>query len=69
MAIVANGMFGGELPWSMVAIGGGIAVAIIVVDEILRRRGSSFRTPVLAVGGGHLSTARDSWCRSSSAAC
>ena len=52
MANVANGMFGGELPWTMVAIGGGIAVAIIIVDEILRRRGSSFRTPVLAVAVG-----------------
>ncbi len=52
MASVARGMFGGELPWNMVAIGGGIAVAIIIVDEILRRRGSSFRTPVLAVAVG-----------------
>ena len=52
MASVANGMFGGELPWGMVAIGGGIAVAIIIIDEILRRRGSSFRTPVLAVAVG-----------------
>ncbi len=52
MASVANGMFGGELPWGMVAIGAGIAIAIIVLDEILRMRGSTFRTPVLAVAVG-----------------
>ena len=48
VASVARGMFGGELPWGMVAAGAGIAVAIIILDEILRRRGSSFRVPVLA---------------------
>jgi putative OPT family oligopeptide transporter len=52
MASVARGMFGGELPWNMVAIGAGIGIAIIVLDEILRVRGSSFRTPVLAVAVG-----------------
>jgi putative OPT family oligopeptide transporter len=52
MASVARGMFGGELPWGMVAIGGGIGIAVIVLDEILRKRGSSFRTPVLAVAVG-----------------
>ena len=52
MASVARGMFGGELPWGMVAIGAAIGVAIIVIDEILRVRGSSFRAPVLAVAVG-----------------
>lgn len=52
MASVAKGMFGGVLPWNMVAIGAGIGVAIIVVDELLKARGSSFRTPVLAVAVG-----------------
>ena len=52
MASVARGLFGGELPWGMVAIGAGIGVAIIVLDEILRIRGSTFRTPVLAVAVG-----------------
>ena len=51
--VVANGMFGGELPWTMVAIGGGIGVA----DHHRRRdpaqaRHRSFRTPVLAVAVG-----------------
>jgi putative OPT family oligopeptide transporter len=52
MASVARGMFGGELPWGMVAIGAGIGIAVIVLDEILRMRGSTFRTPVLAVAVG-----------------
>jgi putative OPT family oligopeptide transporter len=52
MASVAKGMFGGALPWNMIAIGAAIGVAIIVLDEILKSRGSSFRTPVLAVAVG-----------------
>jgi putative OPT family oligopeptide transporter len=52
MASVARGLFGGALPWGMVTIGAGIGVAIIVLDEILRRRGIKFRTPVLAVAVG-----------------
>jgi putative OPT family oligopeptide transporter len=52
MASVARGMFGGSLPWSMVITGGLIAVAIIVLDEILRRRGAAFRVPVLAAAVG-----------------
>lgn len=52
MASVAKGLFGGQLPWDMIAIGALIGVAIIVVDEILKARGSSFRTPVLAVAVG-----------------
>ena len=52
MASVAKGLFGGQLPWDMIAIGAVIGVAIIIVDEILKARGSSFRTPVLAVAVG-----------------
>ena len=52
MAAVSKGMFGGELPWDMIAIGALIGIAIITLDEILKARGSSFRTPVLAVAVG-----------------
>ncbi len=52
MAAVAGGMFGGALPWNMVAIGAAIGVTIIALDEVLRARGSTFRTPVLAVAVG-----------------
>jgi len=52
MASVSKGLFGGSLPWDMIAIGAAIGVAIIVVDEWLKSRGSSFRAPVLAVAVG-----------------
>lgn len=52
MASVAKGLFGGSLPWNMVTIGALIGAAIIVLDEVLKARGSEFRTPVLAVAVG-----------------
>ena len=52
MASVAKGMFGGELPWTMIAIGAGVGAAIIALDEWLKSRGSSFRVPVLAAAIG-----------------
>jgi putative OPT family oligopeptide transporter len=52
MASVSKGLFGGSLPWDMIIIGALIGVAIIIVDEILKARGSTFRTPVLAVAVG-----------------
>jgi putative OPT family oligopeptide transporter len=52
MASVAKGMFGGDLPWGMIAIGGLIGAAIIVADELLKRRNAPFRAPVLAVAVG-----------------
>ena len=52
MAAVAAGVFGGELPWDMVGWGMAIAVAVILLDLWLERRGSAFRTPVLAVAVG-----------------
>jgi putative OPT family oligopeptide transporter len=52
MASVAKGIFGGELPWTMIGIGAGIGAAIIILDEALKRSGSKFRTPVLACAVG-----------------
>ncbi len=52
MASVSKGLFGGQLPWDMIAVGAVIGVGIIVLDEVLKARGSSFRTPVLAVAVG-----------------
>ena len=52
MASVAQGMFGGALPWDMVAYGALIGIAIIVLDEILKARKSDFRVPVLAAAVG-----------------
>ena len=52
MASVAKGMFGGELPWNMVIVGGLIGILNIIIDEILRIRGATFRAPVLAAAVG-----------------
>ena len=52
MASVAKGMFGGELPWTIIAVGCGIGAVIIALDEWLKAKGSSFRVPVLAAAIG-----------------
>lgn len=52
MASVVEGVFHGGLPWGLVGTGAAIGVGIILVDEWLRRRGASFRAPVLAVAVG-----------------
>lgn len=52
IASVAKGLFGGSLPWSMVVTGGLIGVGNIILDEILRIRGATFRVPVLAAAIG-----------------
>ncbi|MGI9175395.1 MAG: OPT family oligopeptide transporter [Rhodothermales bacterium] len=52
MSSVADGVFGGELPYGMIFIGCLIAVGIIVLDKVLEKRDSDFRTPVLAVAVG-----------------
>ena len=52
MASVAKGMFGGQLPWGMISIGAAIGAAVIAWDLWLKRRGSEFRAPVLAVAVG-----------------
>ena len=52
MASVSKGMFGGVLPWTMVWIGVVIGAVIIIIDQILRTRGSRFRVPVLGAAVG-----------------
>jgi putative OPT family oligopeptide transporter len=52
MASVAKGMFGGELPWDMIIAGAVIGAIIIAIDEMLEKRGSNFRVPVLAAAIG-----------------
>lgn len=52
MMSVATGIFGGSLPWNMVYIGGAIGITIILIDQYLKSKGSSFRMPVLAVAVG-----------------
>jgi putative OPT family oligopeptide transporter len=49
---VAEGMFGGSLPIGMIALGAGVGALIICLDLYLRRRGSRWSAPVLAVAVG-----------------
>jgi putative OPT family oligopeptide transporter len=49
MASVATGIFGGGLPWNMIATGAVVGAIAIALDEYLRRKGASWRSPVLAV--------------------
>jgi putative OPT family oligopeptide transporter len=52
MASVAEGVFGAGLPWGMVGLGALIGVAIIAVDEHLKKTGAAWHAPVLAVAVG-----------------
>jgi putative OPT family oligopeptide transporter len=52
MQSVADGVFKGGLPWDMVTIGAAVGISIIIIDEVLKARGASFRAPVLAVAVG-----------------
>lgn len=52
MASVANGIFGGVLPWTMIAIGAAIGAVIIVIDVLLKRGKTGLRAPVLACAVG-----------------
>lgn len=52
MASVAKGVFQGGLPMNLIYIGGVIAVGLIILDKYLEKKGSEFRTPVLAVAVG-----------------
>ena len=52
MKSVAEGVFQGNLPWTMVILGGIIGALIILIDLRQERIGSDFRVPVLAVAVG-----------------
>ena len=52
MASVASGIFGSGLPWNMVATGAVVGAIVITLDEYLRRKGATWRAPVLAVAVG-----------------
>lgn len=51
---MAKGLFieGGTLPWNMVFIGMGLAVGLVLMGEVLRRRGSTFGVSPMAVAVG-----------------
>jgi putative OPT family oligopeptide transporter len=51
MSAVTQGVFTGDLPWTMVALGAGIGVLVILLDRILTHR-HGLSLPVLAVAVG-----------------
>jgi len=51
ISAIAQGVLGGSLDWNLIGLGAAIGVAVIVVDEVLRRTGKA-SLPPLAVGMG-----------------
>ena len=51
ISAIAQGVLGGNLDWNLIAIGAGIGVVVVIIDEMLRKtkRGA---LPPLAVGMG-----------------
>ena len=52
MQSVAEGVFGGNLPWDIIMIGMALGVLVILADQALKSRNSNFRVPVLALAVG-----------------
>ncbi|MBL7032964.1 MAG: oligopeptide transporter, OPT family [Candidatus Delongbacteria bacterium] len=52
-ASLARGFFGdGQLPWNMVAWGAGLGLIILLIDQLLRRRGTVFRAHLMPIAVG-----------------
>ncbi|NLG47904.1 OPT family oligopeptide transporter [Gordonia sp. (in: high G+C Gram-positive bacteria)] len=52
LSTLAKGVFGGDLNWALIGLGGAIGAGVIVVDEVLKRTTTSLKLPPLAVGMG-----------------
>jgi putative OPT family oligopeptide transporter len=52
MASVAQGVFGGGVPWEWVTLGAAFGIAVILFDQHLLKQGAQFRVPVLALALG-----------------
>lgn len=52
MRDLSTGIFGAGIEWGYIYTGFALALVLIVLDEIQRKRGASFRFPVLAVAVG-----------------
>ncbi len=53
ISALAQGVLGGSIDWSLIGIGAGIGVAVILIDELLRNRSvKKYSLPSLAVGMG-----------------
>ena len=56
MMSVASGIFGGNLPWGIIIIGGVIGVLIIAADEYFKRKKSNFKNARFSRCGGFVFT-------------
>jgi putative OPT family oligopeptide transporter len=52
ISTLAQGVLGGSIDWSLIGIGAGIGVAVILADELLRKGSLKYSLPPLAVGMG-----------------
>ena len=52
ISALAQGVITGDVPWDMIGLGGGIGVAVIILDEVLGLAKKGPRLPPLAVGLG-----------------
>jgi putative OPT family oligopeptide transporter len=52
MKDLSTGIFGAGINWNFILFGCALAVLIIALDEMLKRRGSRFRAPILAIAVG-----------------
>jgi putative OPT family oligopeptide transporter len=52
MAGVTRGVFGGNLPWTMIGIGAALAILLAALDRWLEQSGRTLRTPVMPVALG-----------------
>jgi putative OPT family oligopeptide transporter len=52
MQALAGGIFGAGIQWNFIMVGFALAIALIVLDKVQEKRGSTFRFPVLAVAVG-----------------
>lgn len=52
MATVVKGFFGGQLPWTEIYWGIGIAIVAIIIDEVLKRSKTGYRFPPLLLALG-----------------
>ena len=52
ISTIAQGVLGRNLDWSLIGTGVAIGVAVILIDELLRRNTAKYSLPALAVGLG-----------------
>ncbi|MGZ2412753.1 putative OPT family oligopeptide transporter [Sphingomonas sp. F9_3S_D5_B_2] len=52
ISAIAQGVLGGSLDWSLIGLGAGIGVVVVIIDEVLKKTTSRYSLPALAVGMG-----------------